>query len=298
MITVAKPPKFDLMAAFQIGLSDLDKEMRGWSLGGSDANTIVNGTEDDILKLIRIKRGEQQPDDLSRNLAVIMGTFTEPLNCWLYEQFTGNEVYDRNLSIPHPAYDHFRCNLDGRTCLATGETAVFEAKHTSSTNLEAIVKRYLPQLQHNMDVAMENVAVLSVLMGSNKYDHVLVAADTVYINALRERMDVVWRSVLIGQPLGRLPDMPKPPMPEIFLKPDPVDLTTLPNANRLGVLMSTILEHADAAAKLEAAKKDFKAEAPQDAREMLGWGGYAKRNAKGAWSFGYLTAANDDEISY
>ena len=290
-----KPVKFDLMAAFQIGLSDLDRERRSRSLGGSDANTIVNGSEDDILKLIRIKRGEQPPDELSRNLAVIMGTFTEPLNAWLYQQFTGNEVYDRNVSVAHPVYDHFRCNLDGRTLLQTGETAIFEAKHTSSTNLEVIVKRYLPQLQHNLDVTMENLAVLSVLMGSNKYDHVLVEADPVYINALRERMDVVWRAVLTGEPLGRLPDMPKPPMPEIFLKPDPVDLTVLPNANRLGVLMSTILEYADAAAKLEAAKKEFKDAAPQDAREMRGFGGYAKRSVKGAWSFGHLTAPDGSE---
>ncbi len=292
------PAKFDLMAAFQIGLTKFDLEQRAYSLGGSDANTIVNGTDEEIIKLIRIKRGEQQPDDLSRNLAVIMGIFTEPLNAWFYEQVTGNPVTDRNLSVAHPIYDHYRCNLDGRTKFPTGEPAVFEAKHTSGTSIEAIVKRYLPQLQHNMDVAMENVAILSVFMGSNKYDQVLVDIDHAYVTALRERMDAVWRCVLTGDPLGKLPDMPKAPMPKMFLKPDPIDLTKLPNANEIGDLMETVLNLADAVKQYDAAKDALKAILPQDALEGHSDQGFFKRDSRGAWKFGRLKAANDDELSY
>lgn len=292
------PAKFDLMAAFQIGLTKYDLEQRAYSLGGSDANTIVNGSDDDIIKLIRIKRGEQEPDDLSCNLAVIMGTFTESLNAWYYEQVTGNKVFDRNLSVGHPLHDHVRCSLDGRTRFPSGETAVWEAKHTSGTSIEAVVKRYLPQLQNNMDVAMENVAVLSVFMGSNKYDQVLVEIDHDYIAALRERMDAVWRCVLTGDPLGKLPDMPKPPMPKIFLKPDPIDLTKLPNANEIGDLMETVLNLADSVKQYDAAKDALKAILPQDVLEGHSDQGFFKRDARGAWKFGRLKAANDDELSY
>lgn len=50
-------------------------ERRGF-LGGSDARIIMGDDEAALLRLWREKRGELEPEDLSDNLAVQLGTVT------------------------------------------------------------------------------------------------------------------------------------------------------------------------------------------------------------------------------
>jgi len=46
---------------------------RRWFIGGSDARVIVGDDEGALVRLWREKRGEVEPEDLSRNLAVQLG---------------------------------------------------------------------------------------------------------------------------------------------------------------------------------------------------------------------------------
>jgi len=50
------------------------------SVGGSDANIILSGHADRIRQLWLEKRGEAEPPDLSANLPVMLGCWTEPFN--------------------------------------------------------------------------------------------------------------------------------------------------------------------------------------------------------------------------
>jgi predicted phage-related endonuclease len=49
-------------------------------IGGSDARIIMGTDEPALVRLWREKRGETEPEDLSGNLIVQLGTATEELN--------------------------------------------------------------------------------------------------------------------------------------------------------------------------------------------------------------------------
>jgi predicted phage-related endonuclease len=62
--------------------------------GGSDARIIMGSDEAALIRLWREKRGEAEPEDLSGNLVVQLGSATEELNRAWYERNTGRSVRD------------------------------------------------------------------------------------------------------------------------------------------------------------------------------------------------------------
>ncbi len=63
-------------------------------IGGSDARIIMGDDEAALVRLWREKRGEVEPEDLSANLIVQLGTVTEALNRHWYERHSGHVVND------------------------------------------------------------------------------------------------------------------------------------------------------------------------------------------------------------
>ena len=82
-------------------------ESRRSFIGGSDARIIMGSDEPDLIRLWREKRGEAEPEDLSGNLIVQLGTATEDLNRSWYERNSGRRVRD---VPPGQAFGH---SLDG-----------------------------------------------------------------------------------------------------------------------------------------------------------------------------------------
>src|SRR4051794_39926844 len=70
-------------------------------IGGSDARIIMGEDEAALLRLWREKRGEAEPEDLSRNLIVQLGSATEDLNRRWYELKTGQAIKDVQRHIRH-----------------------------------------------------------------------------------------------------------------------------------------------------------------------------------------------------
>ncbi|MDP9086764.1 MAG: YqaJ viral recombinase family protein, partial [Pseudomonadota bacterium] len=156
-------------------LSAEDRKMRLCGLGGSDANVLLSGDPDRILRLWQLKRQEIPEEDLSDRLQVALGSWTEPFNRQWYEKLTGQVVIDAGRSISCKRHPWRRCLLDG---IVEDTNAVFEAKHTGAfVKSEEVLERYMPQLQHNMAVAECETAVLSVIFGNHKYEIFEVAAD-------------------------------------------------------------------------------------------------------------------------
>ena len=98
---------------------------RRYFIGGSDARIIMGDDEPALLRLWREKRGKSEPEDLSGNLIVQLGTATEPLNRLWYERNTGNTITDVQRRVMHPVLKWMAATLDG-VVQTTG--AVFEAK--------------------------------------------------------------------------------------------------------------------------------------------------------------------------
>jgi predicted phage-related endonuclease len=102
-----------------------DGQDRRLFIGGSDARIIMGNDEVALVRLWREKRGEVEPEDLSRNLIVQLGTVTEDLNRRWYELNSGQVVIDVQRRVRHPAVRWMAATLDGRV-EASG--AVFESK--------------------------------------------------------------------------------------------------------------------------------------------------------------------------
>jgi predicted phage-related endonuclease len=169
-------------------------------IGGSDARIIMGNDETRLLRLWREKRGEVEPEDLSQDLIVQLGSITEELNRTWYERNTGNAVEDIQRGVRHPIHKWMAATLDGRV-QQTG--AVFEAKFMLPWNFseEAAAEKHMAQLQHNMWVTDARSAVLSIITGGGKWVEVKVNGDPLYQHLLLTAEKKFWRGVQNGSPL-------------------------------------------------------------------------------------------------
>src|SRR5437763_16394892 len=94
-------------------------------IGGSDARVIMGESLSNLVRLWREKRGEIEPEDLTDNLMVQLGTVTEELNRRWYERNTGQTISDVQRRIQHPVIKWMAATLDG---LIHPGGAGFEAK--------------------------------------------------------------------------------------------------------------------------------------------------------------------------
>src|SRR5215475_6903061 len=82
-------------------------------IGGSDARIIMGDDEAALFRLWKEKRGEIEPEDLSGELLVQLGTATEPLNRYWYEKNTGHAVGHVQRRVFHPVHRWMAATLDG-----------------------------------------------------------------------------------------------------------------------------------------------------------------------------------------
>jgi predicted phage-related endonuclease len=237
-------------------------------IGGSDARVIMGSDEAALLRLWREKRGELEPEDLSDNLIVQLGSVTEAL------------VQRR---IEHPVIKWMAATLDG---LVDPGRAVFEAKFMLPWTFseEAAAEKHMAQLQHNMWVANARSAVLSIITGGGKWVEMSVHADPLYQHLLLTAERKFWRCVESGE-TPRLfgVEAPRPRIEAVRV----VDMSASNSwADFAGVYCRTrsaFVEH-------EAAKSELKKLMPEDAKEANGHGIRARRSKSGAISFDLLNS--------
>jgi predicted phage-related endonuclease len=75
---------------------------RRFFIGGSDALIVMGNDEKDLLRLWQEKRGEIEPEDLSGELLVQLGTVTEQLNRRWYEKNTGHVISNVQQRVLQP----------------------------------------------------------------------------------------------------------------------------------------------------------------------------------------------------
>jgi predicted phage-related endonuclease len=250
-------------------------------VGGSDARIIMGDDEAALLRLWKEKRGELEPEDLSGDLLVQLGTVTEPLNRHWYEKNTGQVVTEVQRRVFHPVHRWMAATLDGRV-EATG--AVLETKFMLPWNFteEGAVEKHMAQLQHNMWVTASRTAVLSIITGGGKWVEVTIPADPLYQHLLLTAERKFWRCVQSGE-LPRLYGI-EPPRPRI----EAVRTVDMSGSNAWAEFANLYRLTRPAALDYDRAKTELKALVPDDAKEASGHGVRAKRSKSGAISFEIL----------
>lgn len=165
------------------------KVERPKTIGGSDAVRIMEG---DWHTLWKEKTGRQEPEDLSWVLPVQIGILTEKKNKEWFEHETGHKLL--SASNQHDFTDDFRhASLDGMVNVSD-KICVLECKHTNANNtLENVIRKYMPQVQHYMQVAMMDEAYLSVIFGNgNRYEWCKIEYNNDYITMLYDMEKTFW----------------------------------------------------------------------------------------------------------
>jgi predicted phage-related endonuclease len=250
-------------------------------IGGSDARIIMGGDEAALVRLWREKRGEVEPEDLSNNLIVQLGTATEELNRTWYERNSGRRVTAVQRRVKHSAIHWMVATLDG---VVEEIGAVFEAKFMLPWYFseEAAAEKYMAQVQHNMWVTHSREAVLSIITGGGKWVEIAIPMDPLYLTVLVSAEKKFWRCVQSGEPPHLInAEQPRPRLEAIRI----VDMGSSNSWAEFAALFRStrvaFLDH-------ERAKTELKALIPEDAKEAIGHGVRAKRSRSGAVSFDVL----------
>jgi predicted phage-related endonuclease len=252
-------------------------------IGGSDARIIMGADEAMLVRLWREKRGEIEPEDLSDNLIVQLGSITEDLNRRWYERHTGHVIRHMQRRIQHPVNKWMAATLDG---LIDPSGAVFEAKFMLpwSFSEEAAAEKHMAQLQHNMWVAGARTAALSIITGGGKWLELTLHADPLYQHLLITAEKKFWRCVMLAEPPCLFGIEPPRPRLEAVRS---VDMT---GSNSWAEFAATFRSTRQAHQSHEEAKAGLKKLVPEDAKEACGHGLRAKRSKSGAISFDLVDA--------
>jgi predicted phage-related endonuclease len=250
-------------------------------IGGSDARVIMGHDEAALVHLWREKRGEAEPEDLSRNLVVQLGVATEELNRSWYERNTDRHVSDVQRRVTHSAIPWMVATLDG---IVESTGAVFEAKFMLpwSFSEEAAVEKYMAQVQHNMWVTHLRTSVLSIITGGGKWVEIAIPMDPLYLSVLVSAEKKFWRCVQSGETPHLI--NAEPPRPRI----EAIRIVDMSSSNSWAEFAALFRNTRDAFLDHERAKRELKALMPEDVREAIGHGVRGKRSKTGAVSFDVL----------
>ena len=256
-------------------------ESRRSFIGGSDARIVMGSDEAALVRLWREKRGEADPEDLSGNLIVQLGSATEELNRTWYERNTGRRISDVQRHVKHSAIPWMAATLDG---IVEGSAAVFEAKFMLpwSFSEEAAAEKYMAQLQHNMWVTHLRTSVLSIITGGGKWVEITIPMDPLYLSVLVSAEKKFWRCVQFGETPHLI--NAEPPRPRI----EAIRIVDMSSSNSWAEFAAIFRTTRGAFLDHERAKSELKVLMPEDAKEAIGHGVRAKRSKAGAVSFDVL----------
>jgi predicted phage-related endonuclease len=173
-------------------------ERKGF-IGGSDCVKIMQG---DWLDLWLVKTGRAEAEDLSDNIAVQLGIFTEKFNISWFERQHSCKLDWRQ--------ETFREEIGGVPLAGTvdaywmEENAIVECKHTHAmNNMEHVIEYYMPQIQAYARLGKTAGVYVSALFGNNKWESAYVARNDDYFNSMWALVSDFWGYVTSDrEPIG------------------------------------------------------------------------------------------------
>lgn len=270
-------------AELLLGMSDEDVADRRNYIGGSDANTIMSGDPDKVLRLWEEKTGKREPENLDDVLPVQMGLWTEGLNLAWYERKTGNTVYGRRQQFVCKEHSWIKARPDGLTNLGEdcGEVAVVDAKHVGAFNfdMDARVAYYSPQLYVQMMCVGCQRGVLSVFSGTMTYEYRVIERDPLYEALLLKELSKFWECVKNNEAPVEIAEV-APPLPLSMMRE-----VSMVGHNEWTHHEQTYLDMEDNAKAFEAAKKSLKGLVDDDVKLARGAALQVKRGKSGSLTF-------------
>ena len=178
-------------------------------IGGSDATRIMTGNWYDLWAE---KTGRKEPEDLSNNLAVQLGTHTELFHLeWfckqthLEQESIQNIYYATENGVPYkgtvdaivvPNQEQFTNSSGNILPLDALQKSILECKHTNAfTNMKEQLARYMPQLQFYMHISGAVECYLSCIFGNSTWDYRKVSYDEKYVHHMNETIRAFWTCV-------------------------------------------------------------------------------------------------------
>ena len=163
-------------------------------IGGSDATRIMTGNWYDLWAE---KTGRKEPEDLSNNLAVQLGTHTESFHIeWFCKQTHAKQYSLQNIYYATEDGVPYKGTVDAEIEIDGLEDAILECKHTNSfTNIKEQLVRYMPQLQFYMHISNLTQCYLSCIFGNSQWDYRKVSYDEEYVHHMNETIRAFWTCV-------------------------------------------------------------------------------------------------------
>lgn len=233
-------------------------------IGGSDAVRIMQG---DWLELWKIKTGRSQGEDLSDNIAVQLGIYTEAFNIGWFEKNCKVTVQDQQRKIITDINDiPIHATVDGRILYDEGKFDIVEAKHTNSyNNMDSVLEYYMPQIQTYIRAWEAQGAYLTVLFGNNKWEASYVERNDKYFASMWAVVSDFWGYVLRDEePIDCS-------IPSISIDQIAVDQMVRRDANKDNAFVDaahTYIANEDQARAFEGAKKSLKKMISSNEREV------------------------------
>ena len=169
-------------------------------IGGSDARIIMGDDEAALVRLWREKRGEVEPEDLSDNLIVQLGTVTEDLNRRWYERNTGHAIKDVQRRIQHPVNKWMAATLDGLVDPSGARCSKPNSCCPGRSRRKPRPKSTWRSCSTICGSPMPRSAVLSIITGGGKWVEMTIHADPLYQHLLLTAEKKFWRCVQTARP--------------------------------------------------------------------------------------------------
>jgi len=167
-------------------------------IGGSDIASVMGLSPwKSALQLWAEKTGKIQPDDLSNNEAVELGTELEDFVAKKFERKTGLKVRRSPKYYVHKDYPHFRAQVDR---LVQGTDELLECKTTSAWKEkewdgEDIPEHYICQVMWQLGITGRKVGHIAVLIGGQKFRYKKIEFDQELFDAQIEAANKFWDCV-------------------------------------------------------------------------------------------------------
>ena len=237
-------------------------------IGGSDARRIMEG---DWHNLWLEKTGRAKSADLSENIAVQLGVWTEAFNVMWFKR--------HHIGFPDSRSDNmseqktFESTINEVPCKGTVDGWIFsnnqilECKHTYDRNtMESCIRQYMPQIQFYMRLADATHCYLSVIFGNRRWEAVAVARDDTYTDNMMVHIAEFWKCVTSDtEPaVGKQPTS----LTTDHIRVDDMVRRDASGDNEFISRAHDFIEAEGMAKSFESAKADLKAMVANDEREV------------------------------